>query len=464
VTRLAVPCTEHPEVSVVMVTFNAWSWTARALAALVEHTDPGYELIVVDNASTDGTLDGLAALQGATVLRNPVNRGFGPAANQAALRARAPHLLLLNTDSLVHPGWLPPLRAILDGEPDVAAVAPRLLHLDGTVQESGSILWGDAEVWAYGALQPPERPEYRFRRDVDHASAACLLLRRSAFVDAGGFDPVYAPAYYEDVDLCLRFWERGLRTVCQPRSEVTHASGASTDRERIGALLARNRPIFQERWARLLSRRPPSPVHWEPEDVLPGRDLRCSDRVLVVGDLVPDARQPRLRELLLTLVRLWPRGRITHLALDGLGAEESAPPLLAAGVEVAWPGDAAGTWLAQRRHHYEVVIGTSWAAVMPPVRRLLEATQSPAQHALLLDRAFEHDIADAGYLEAVRASRLLLCEDEAQRTLASRLVPAAETAVFAPGESPAASDRALAGALAPLGMTPSIRPGAIRRP
>jgi GT2 family glycosyltransferase len=452
--RLSVPRPDRPQVSVVMVTFNAWEWTARALAALVQNTEPSYEVIVADNASADGTLDGLAALEGATVLRNPVNRGFGPAANQAALHARAPYLLLLNTDSLVHPGWLPPLRAILDEEPEVGAVAPRLLHLDGTVQEAGSTLWGDAEVWAYGALQPAERPEYRFRRDVDHASAACLLLRRSAFVDVGGFDPVYAPAYYEDVDLCLRFWERGLRTVCQPLSQVTHASGASTDRERIGVLLDRNRPIFQRRWARLLARRPPSPAHWEPEDVLPGRDLRCAERVLVVGDFVPDARQPRLRELLLALVRLWPRARITHLALDPLDAEAGAPPLLAAGVEVAWPGDAVGTWLAQRRHHYEVVIGASWAAAMPPVRRLLETTQVAAQHGLLLDRAFEHDAADAGYLAAVRSCRLLICEDEAQRALASRLAPAAEVAVFAPRQGRAAADRALVEALAPLGMAP----------
>ncbi|HEY0409825.1 MAG TPA: glycosyltransferase family 2 protein, partial [Candidatus Dormibacteraeota bacterium] len=228
-----MPRSERPEVSVVLVTFNAWEWTQRALAALVENTEPCYEVIVADNASADGTLEGLAGVEGITLLRNPVNLGFGPAVNQAALHARARYLLLLNTDALVRPGWLPPLRAILDAEPDVGAVAPRLLHLDGTVQEAGSIVWGDAEMWPYGATQPAERPEYRFRRDVDYASAACLLLRRSAFVDVGGLHPAYAPAYFEDVDLCLSLWDRGLRTVCQPASEVTHAGGASSDRQRL---------------------------------------------------------------------------------------------------------------------------------------------------------------------------------------------------------------------------------------
>jgi GT2 family glycosyltransferase len=431
-----------------MVTFNAWDWTRRALEALVAHTEAAFELIVADNASSDGTLEGLAGVDGITVLRNSANLGFGPAANQAALRARAPLLLVLNTDALVHPGWLPPLRGVLDGEPDVAAVAPRLLHLDGTVQEAGSILWGDAEVWPYGATRAAGEPEYRFRRDVDYASAACLLFRRSAFVNAGGFDPVYAPAYYEDVDLSLRLWERGLRTVCQPQSQVTHAGGASTDRVRRARLLERNRPVFVERWRRMLARRPPSPVHWEPEDVIPGRDLRCDDRVLVVGDFVPDARQPRLEELLRTLVRLWPRARVTHLALDGDDAEASGPPLLAAGVELAWPGDALENWLRQRRHHYGVVVATSWAASSPPVRGLLEATQPHAHRVLLLEGSAERDLAGEDYAAAARSARLLLCTGEQARTAVDRVFPLGEVVLLN-------GDRSLVAALAKLGMAPT---------
>jgi GT2 family glycosyltransferase len=452
-----VPPAERPEVSVVMVTYNAWEWTERALAALLEHTDPGYELIVADNASSDGTLEGLAAVEGITVLRNPVNLGFGPAVNRAAMHARAPRLLLLNTDALVHPGWLPALTAVLESSPDVAAVAPRLLHLDGTVQEAGSIVWGDAEVWPFGAARPADGPEYRFRRDVDYASAACLLLRRSAFVDAGGFDPVYAPAYFEDVDLCLSLWERGLRTVCQPAAEVTHAGGASTDRTHRSQLLCRNRTRFAARWGALLAERPPSPAHWEPEDVLPGRDLRCSDRMLVVGDFVPDVRQPRLAGLLHGLLELWPQARITYLALDDLDAEQHAPPLLAAGVELAWPGEGLDLWLAQRRHHYGVAVGTSWAAAMPPVRGLLDATQPRAHRALLLDAGFEADLAGEGYREAVRSTRLLLCTDDGQRALAARTAPAAASVVLPGDHYDARWTAALVTGLAPLGMAPTRR-------
>jgi GT2 family glycosyltransferase len=456
VTPTAVPRAPRPDVSVVLVTYNAWEWTERALEALVEHTDPCYEVIAVDNASTDGTLDGLSGIDGITLLRNPSNLGFGPAVNLAALHARAPALLLLNTDTLVHPGWLPPLRTVLDAEPDVAAVAPRLLHLDGSVQEAGSIVWGDAEVWPYGADRPADRPEYRFRRDVDYASGACLLLRRAAFAGAGGFHPGYAPAYFEDVDLCLTLWERGLRTVCQPGSEVTHAGGASTDRRRLSALLERNRPRFIERWRPFLAGRPPSPVHWEPEDVLPGRDLRCADRVLVIGDFVADGRQPRVEALLRGLVALWPQARITHLALDADGGAAAAPPLLAAGIEVAWPDGGLARWLEQRRHHSTLVIATSWAAAMPPVAALVDATQPHAHRALLLDAGFERDLAGEGFAAAVRSAGLLLCADESQRGLAAAAAPAARTAVV-PGTDhrDPGWTAALVAALAPLGMAPT---------
>lgn len=448
-TSLRIPATDRPELSVVMVTLNAWEWTRRAIAALLEHTEAPLELIVVDNASTDGTLEGLEAVEGLTLVRNPVNAGFGPAANQGALLARAPLLLFLNTDALVHSGWLPPLRAVLEAEADVAAAAPRLLHPDGTLQEVGSILWGDAAVWPYGPTGTAADPAFRFRRDVDYASGACLLFRRSAFVEAGGFDAVYAPAYFEDVDLCLRLWESGRRVVCQPCSEVTHAGGASSDPASRARLIERNRAVLASRWRRLLAERPPAPVHWGPSDVLLGRDLRCDDRILVVTDLVADAHRPGLAGLLSALVRGYPRARVSLLALDPLETEAAAVPLLASGVEVAWPGDTA-TWLEHRRGHYGLVVAASWAAASPPVRGWLDSTQRFAHRAVLLDRSATRDLAGEAYAAAVRDARLVLCLDAEAHRAAAALPPRGDLALLD-------GDRALAGALAPLGMAPSVR-------
>src|SRR5579885_3269240 len=124
--RLAVPRCDAPEVSVVVVTYNAWEWTERALRALIDTTEAAYELVVIDNASRDETPQRLAEIDNARVVHESVNRGFGVAANLGAIMSRAPRVLLLNSDAMVQPGWLPPLLDVLDGEDDVAAVGSRL--------------------------------------------------------------------------------------------------------------------------------------------------------------------------------------------------------------------------------------------------------------------------------------------------------------------------------------------------
>ena len=138
-------------VSVVMATHDAWGWIERSLAALAEHTPPVYEVIVVDNASSPATIDHLTGdVAGIRLIRNAENRGFGPANNQGAAEARGEILALLNSDLLVHAGWLGPLLARLDADPACGAVAPRVLNVDGTLQEAGAILARDGTAAKHG--------------------------------------------------------------------------------------------------------------------------------------------------------------------------------------------------------------------------------------------------------------------------------------------------------------------------
>jgi GT2 family glycosyltransferase len=131
------PEVDRPDVTVVMVTHNRWDLARRALSLLAELTAPCYEVVIVDNASTDGTLAGLDQVTRATILRNPVNLGFGPANNQGAAMARGRYLVLLNSDAWVRAGWLAPLIETADADAGVAAVAPKLLYPDGRLQEAG---------------------------------------------------------------------------------------------------------------------------------------------------------------------------------------------------------------------------------------------------------------------------------------------------------------------------------------
>jgi GT2 family glycosyltransferase len=384
--RIVIPPCDAPELSVVVVTYNAWEWTERALRALTATTDVPYELVVVDNASSDETRQRLAEIDNARVIYDHVNRGFGVAANLGAIVARAPRVLMLNSDALVQPGWLPPLLEVLDGEEDVAAVGSRLDNVDGTLQEAGSICWGDGASDNYGDGDDPRRPEYRFRRDVDYLSAACLLVRRSAFFDAGGFDPIYHPAYYEDTDLAMRWRSRGMRVVYQARSVAVHKRWASSgDRSGMLGQMLRNKPVFVERWKDLIGLRPPRP---EPEDaasLLAMRDVECVERLLFVIARLGSAAGEQAARLLRALGTVAPGWRRTLLCWDDDAEGEEAELLRADGVEVVGKDAGIEAWLRFRRHHHSGVLGD--ADLPARIVEMLRDTQAHASRIALLPAA-----------------------------------------------------------------------------
>src|SRR5262249_28913496 len=150
------------------------------------------------------------------VLRNDANLGFGRACNQAAARARGDYLLFLNNDAELAPRCVQALVETAEKDPRCGAVGGRIVLSDGRLQEAGSIVWNDgtAESYGRGALDP-FAPEYSYRKEVDFCSAALLLVRRDLFERLGRFDDRFAPAYYEDVDLCMGIRDLGFTVVYQ---------------------------------------------------------------------------------------------------------------------------------------------------------------------------------------------------------------------------------------------------------
>ncbi len=369
-TILRLPPAADPVLSVAMVTYGGWDWPVRALIALEEHTLVPFEVICVDNDSWDGTGELLEDLvDGVTLIRNRKNLGFAGAANQAAERARGAYLCFLNPDCLVTPGWFRPLRDAL-ARPGIAAAIPRFVDTDGLVQEAGSVV--DSQGWteAVGRGAHAEDPAYLFPRIVDYGSAACLVIRRGAFLKIGGFDPVYFPAYCEDVDLAFRLADAGLRTVYEPRATVVHAGSVSTDTVTRDRLIERNRRILLRRWGERLADRPPlTELDRHPGRLLALRDAPSVDRVLLMID--PDeGRWEQVLGLAARMARGWPDARITVAGATGDGLLEE---LLGAGVEVVSPSDLGG-WLDGRRFHYSAVLGAG-----DRFDRLLEGTQPQAE-------------------------------------------------------------------------------------
>lgn len=226
---------DHPlDLSVIVVTFNSCALTLACVKSVLAEQragGPELEMIVVDNASTDGTAAALAAqAPEVRLLRQSANLGFARGNNVGLAAAHGRHLLLLNSDTEVRPGALAALVAFLDAHPEAGACGPMLLNPDGSLQPSGRdlptlpSLFLDMtrlhRLWRRNLYAQRGR-DYTEVAAVGELSAAALLVRRSVYEQVGGLDPAFF-AYYEDVDWCKRIGDAGYRIYYVPDARVMH--------------------------------------------------------------------------------------------------------------------------------------------------------------------------------------------------------------------------------------------------
>ena len=218
------PSVPDPTVSIVIPAWNQWEFTLRCLNAILQNTpEVAYEIIVVDNGSTDATAQDLPRIKGIEVIRNSTNRGFAIASNQGAWAARGRYILFLNNDTEPLPGWLPPLVQILDEESGIGVVGAKLLYPDGSLQHAGVLVgYGNPFPIAPFHVHRGEAPEVADRRlDLLVVTGACMLIRASLCREIGGFDEGYLNGY-EDVDLCFKVQDAGFGVVFTPKSQLVH--------------------------------------------------------------------------------------------------------------------------------------------------------------------------------------------------------------------------------------------------
>jgi GT2 family glycosyltransferase/glycosyltransferase involved in cell wall biosynthesis/Flp pilus assembly protein TadD len=247
--------------SIVIPVFNQVNYTMQCVDRIRSSTMTPYELIIINNGSTDGTKEYLDSLQSAGIKIQHLaeNTGFVNACNQGAKLASGEYLVFLNNDTLPEDGWLEALITAAEQIPNVGAVGAKLLYPDGVLQEAGSIVFSDSTPWNYGKRDDAEKPQYNYIREAPYCSAACLLIRRKLFEQIGGFDKRYSPAYWEDVDLAFEVRKRGLKVMYQPAARVVHFEGVTggTDvNSGYKKYQVRNREIFREKWASELKQQP----------------------------------------------------------------------------------------------------------------------------------------------------------------------------------------------------------------
>jgi GT2 family glycosyltransferase len=244
-----------PKVSVTLLQWGKTDFTIRAVDSILRSVYDGeIEVLVRDNAS-DGGPGAIAEDPRIRFFQGDENVGFGPGHNLLAEQATGELLLVLNNDTILDPRAVDRLVRRYSSLERPGAVTPMYRDFDGSILEMGGYMGPAGDGWQ---LFRNMRPPTSFRRlgyRATYGSAACLLLSLRDFTEVGGFDDLFAPAYYEDTDLCMKLREQGKPIAVEPTAVVYHYEGATAGRDiSTGpkAFQARNRTRFVERWSHAL--------------------------------------------------------------------------------------------------------------------------------------------------------------------------------------------------------------------
>jgi GT2 family glycosyltransferase len=416
---LRLPASDTPVVSIVVPVHGHVELTETCLLSLqASPPETPFEVVVVDDASPDDTLEVLGHAEGVRVV--PLNRnvGFVRACNAGIRVARGDAVLLLNNDTIVLPGAVDALvRRLLDHD-DVGVVGGQLLYPDGALQEAGGIVWDDGRAWNVGRDQDPDRSMFGHVREVDYCSGAALCVRAELLRRLGGLDERFAPAYYEDTDVCFAARAAGWRVLYEPMARIVHLEGRSHGTDTLSGTKRyqeRNRRLFAQKWAAVLHEQHP----FDPDHVLRAMQRRAPSTIVVVDHTVPtfdrDGGSMRMYQLLRIL-----RGDdhdVIFVPSNGALEEPYTRALQELGIHVVGgEGDVAPLLV-----ELLVALGDAVSVVILS-RRDVAAHFLPLVRAASPDVPIVFDTVDVHFLREEREAELLDDADARERATAMRQV------------------------------------------
>jgi O-antigen biosynthesis protein len=248
-----------PDVSIVIPVHNKFDVTYVCLAALLFATSrASFEVIVVDDGSSDTTLRLKDIAPGVTCVRHESAQGFVGACNAGAEAARGRYIVFLNNDTEPTANWLDELVFVFENFDNVGLAGAKLIYPDGLLQEAGGIVWETGDPWNYGRRGNASDPRFSYTRICDYLSGAAIMIAAALWKEVGGFSKEFAPAYFEDTDLAFKVRHAGKKVVFAPRSIVVHYEGLSNGTSETAASgLKRfqeiNRPKFKRKWPSLFA-------------------------------------------------------------------------------------------------------------------------------------------------------------------------------------------------------------------
>jgi O-antigen biosynthesis protein len=335
--RIDLKSSNKPLVSIIIPIYGQIGFTIRCLKSIsINLPKCTFEIIVIDDASKDHSLDILKFVKGIKVFKNASNRGFIYSCNFGAKKAKGDYLYFLNNDTQVTEGWLDHLIQTFKDFPGTGLVGSKLVYPNGKLQEAGGIIWKDGSAWNFGRYQDPNDPVFNYAREVDYCSGASIIIPKTIFNKMKGFDPYYSPAYCEDSDLALKLRDSGYRVIYQPLSTVIHFEGMTSGKDTNSGIKSYQVTNLQKQYKR-----------WKPrllnhqangKDIDLAKDRNHSFRVLYLDITTPtpdkDAGSVTAYNLMTLLKSLG--AQVTFIPLNLFNHEPYTKNLQKVGIEVLY--------------------------------------------------------------------------------------------------------------------------------
>lgn len=379
--RLSFAAVANPTVSVVIPVHDKFEITYFCLCALLfAFNETTFEVIVVDDGSSDETVNIDDFVEGIQVVRHKSTLGFVNSCNDGAALARGEFVVMLNNDTEVTARWLDELVSAFRNFNNVGLAGSKLLYPDGHLQEAGGIVWNSGNPWNVGRNANAADPSFNYLRQTDYVSGAAIMLPTELWKQLGGFSAEFAPAYFEDTDLAMKVRAAGHCVVYVPASTVYHYEGQSAGTN-VSSGMKRfqevNRPKFKRKWVRAYG-------NHSAEGVRPDRekDRNVAFRVLFVDQHVPFVDNDAGSYAAFQEIRLFQSqgAKVTFLPRNLAWMDRHTLALQRIGVECLYAPfvmDFAG-YIRQQAAEYDIVYVTRYKIgeqVIPLIRSVAPKTK-----------------------------------------------------------------------------------------
>ncbi len=247
----------NPKVAIIILNWNRKDDTIECLESIKQITYPNYWVLLVDNGSTDGSVEYFKTrYHNIEIIENKNNVGYAEGNNigiRTAINNGADYVLLLNNDTVVDPDFLDELVKVVQSDPRIGFAGPKVYYYDyNRKKDIINFAGGKLDIWKgrtyHIGLNEVDNGQFNEIKEVDYVEGSCILLRKEVIKKIGLFDPVYF-AYWEDNDLCMRGYRAGYISIFVPGAKIWHKISASNINRNKIYFLTRNQFWFVKRYA-----------------------------------------------------------------------------------------------------------------------------------------------------------------------------------------------------------------------